>query len=367
MTGTGPTPVLLMIHSLGHGGSERQLAALALALNRERFAPHVASVLDGFHAAELRAAGVPILNLPLRSFYHPGTLLVAKDLRDYIHAHQIRLVHTFDYSLSLFGIPVARSCSNVVALSSQRYFMDQVPVKYRGLLLLTHKLAHGVVANCETLRGHLSRGHSYPAERIHVCYNGLDPRFSASGRKRLPELEGASLVIGTSSVLRPGKNIAQLLVAFERVRGRRPGMRLLIVGSGPEEASLRALSASLGIADDCLFLPSTPNVAEALRSIDIFVHPSLSEGLPNAVMEAMACGCAVIASRVGGCSELIGDENGVLVEPGDQAGLDRQLRRLAGDDELRIRLGCAAAERMKEFSIAKAAGRMERIYQRYLS
>jgi glycosyltransferase involved in cell wall biosynthesis len=350
---------------LGHGGSERQLAATALNLDRGRFVPHVASVTEGFHAAELRRAGVPILHLPLRSFYHPGTLLVARKLRSYIRTQGIRLVHTFDYSLSLFGVPVARSCPGVVTLSSQRFYMDLVPAKYRRPLLLTHKLAHGVVANCEEMRRHLSQDYRYPGGRIQVCYNGLDTEvFCASGRKRLTGTEDASLVIGTSCVLRPEKNLAQLLEAFASVRNVRSGMRLLIAGSGPERDRLVALSVTLGIAAECVFLPSTANVAEALRGIDIFVHPSLSEGLPNAVMEAMACGCATIASRVGGCPEVVENEtSGLLVKPGDRESLTSRLRLLVEDDALRMRLATAAAARMQEFSIAKAAERMGQIYE----
>lgn len=361
-------PVLLLIHSLGHGGSERQLANIALALDRSRFTPHVASVLDGFQADELRRGGVPVFNIPLRSFVTPGILQVAQELRRYIRSHKIRLVHTFDYTLSLLGIPVARTCPGVVALSSQRYYMDLVPAKYKWPLLLTHWMADGIVANCEEMRRHLSGDYSCPAKRIAVCYNGIDTsRFRAAGRKRIPEAADASLVIGTVCVLRPEKNVAQLLESFARVRSIRPGMKLLIVGSGPERERLRAMSAEIGLGADCIFLPSTSDVTEALLSIDIFVHPSLSEGLPNAVMEAMACGCAVVASRVGGCPELIADGNtGFLSERGNLESLTRQLSAVVSDDSLRIKVAAAGAERMKEFSLPRSAMCMQKIYESYL-
>lgn len=363
-----PANVLLMIHSLGHGGSERQLANTALGLDRAHFNPHVASVLEGFQADELRRAGIPVLHVPLKSFVTPGVLGVAGLVRSYIRKHGIRLVHTFDYTLSLLGVPVARTCPGVAVLSSQRFYMDLVPEKYKRPLLLTHRMAHGVVANCEEMRKHLSGSHSYPAERIHVCYNGIDTaRFTASGRKRLAGMEDASLVIGTVCVLRQEKNLGHLLEAFARSRPMRPGMKLLIVGSGPERESLVARAAALGIAGECVFQPSTADVPAAMRAIDVFVHPSLSEGLPNGVMEAMACGCAVVASRVGGCPELIQDgRTGFLFEAGDLEGLTRKLGEGIAGDDARECIAAAGAERMKDFSLARAAARMQEIYESYL-
>lgn len=352
----------------GHGGSERQLANIALSLDRSLFFPHVASVTGGFQADELRRAGVPVVEIPLRSFMNPSVFNAGRYLRDYIRGQKIRLVHTFDYTLSLLGIPVAKTCPGVVALSSQRYYMELVPAKYKWPLMLTHRMADGVVANCEEMRRHLVNDYSYPANRTAVCYNGIDTgRFFAADRARLPAVEGVNLVIGTVCVLRPEKNVGQLLEAFAHVGALRPGMKLLIVGSGPEKQRLEAMSVSLGVAEDCVFLPSTADAAPAFRSIDIFVHPSLSEGLPNAVMEAMACGCAVVASRVGGCAELIEEgESGFLTKAADLDSLTGQLSVAIEQDELRRRVAAAAAERMKDYSLARSALCMQRVYQSYL-
>jgi L-malate glycosyltransferase len=364
-----PANVLLMIHSLGHGGSERQLANTALGLDPLRFKVHVASVLEGFQADTLRRAGLPVLNVPLRSFVSPGVIAAAHLVRSYIRANKIQLVHTFDYTLSLLGVPVAKTCSGVTVLSSQRFYMDLVPAKYKRALLITHRMADGVVANCEEMRTHLSSAYGYPAARIPVCYNGIDTVrfFSPGNRVRLPGTENATLVIGTVCVLRPEKNVAQLMEAFARITPLRTGMKLLIVGSGPERKTLVAKSAALGIEDACIFRPSTPDVPAAMRGIDIFVHPSLSEGLPNAVMEAMACGCAVVASRVGGCAELIDEgSTGFLTEPGSLESLLAALTVAVEEDETRENVAAAAAERMKNFSLARSAARMQEIYESYL-
>lgn len=364
-----PVPVLYLIHALGHGGTERQLAAIARTLDRTRFAPHVATVKSGFRLAELEAAGIPVVDLPLRSYLGRGVTTVWRILRAYIREHKIAIVHGFDYSTALLGVAVARTVPGTIALSSQRFLMDSVPRKYRYLTLAAHWMAHGVVANSAAAAACLQR-YRYPASRIQVCHNGLDTaEFPAMPRQRVPEVADAELVVGVVCVLRPEKNLGQLLEAFARVRVRASGMRLLIVGSGPEEGALRALAERLSVSNVCRFLPSVPHVGPQLRSIDIFVHPSLSEGLPNAVMEAMASGCAVISSRVGGCPELIDHGvDGRLVEPGDLDQLSAELGALIDDPATRAKLAAAATARIsREFSLRASAGRLEQIYESYLN
>src|SRR5581483_1714988 len=209
----------------------------------------------------------------------------------------------------------------------------------------------------------------YPLRRIDVCPNGLDTAiFHPRDRRRFDTLGDADLVIGSVCVLRKEKNLGQLLRAFAQVRGAVPNSKLLLVGSGPEEPGLRLLATQLGIDDSCCFLPTTQDVPSALRSIDIFVHPSLSEGMPNAVMEAMACGCMVIASRAGGGPELIQHGiHGFLTNTGDQEDLVRNLTSAIRDPAGCRRMAAAAAERIQNgFSIAASARRLEQIYSSYI-
>jgi L-malate glycosyltransferase len=360
-----PVPVLYLIHSLGHGGSERQLAAVARALDRTRFTPHAASVVGGFRADEMHQDGIPVWNVPLRSYFGPSTAEATRQVCAYIRRHAIGLVHTFDYSLTPLGVAAARLCPGVRVLSSQRCRMELLPTKYRHMVAIAHGMADGIVVNCEDLRRHLHEDYRFRTSRIQVCWNGIDiQEFQRRTGKRIPEVADAELVIGTVGVLRPEKNLAHLVEGFHRLGAANARMKLLMVGSGSEEKPLRALAARLGIAPQCSFVAGTADVTAALSSIDIFVHPSLSEGLPNAVMEAMACGCTVLASRVGGCPELIEDGvHGTLFPPGNLDGLVTALRTATADPGLRCRMAAAAVARIRErFSIQAAARRMEGIY-----
>jgi glycosyltransferase involved in cell wall biosynthesis len=153
-----------------------------------------------------------------------------------------------------------------------------------------------------------------------------------------------------------------LLEAFAKIAA--PGRKLVVVGSGPELPALSAHCDRLGLRPYCHFEPTTSAVAEWLHSIDVFVLPSSTEGLSNSLMEAMACGCAVVASDVGGNPELVADgSTGLLFPSGDGGALAAALARLAENAELRSELTARGAALIRDhFSLAIAARRMAEIY-----
>ena len=361
-----PVPILLMIRELGLGGTERQLSAVARALDPSKFEVHVGCFQDqGLRRQELDQAGIPIISFPVRSFRSFSLLRGALQMRRYIRQHGIRLVHAFDHPAITFGIPVARSCRHVVAVSSQRYHRSLRPGWRHHFQRLTDRLADAVVVNCEYLARHLREDEKVPAKRIQLCYNGLDLElFHPADEPRRFEVANASLVIGVVCALRPEKDLGTLLTAFARVRNLRVGMKLLIVGDGSCKLELQEQGRTLGIAGDCVFLPASAEVAEYLRSIDIFVLPSLSEALSNSLMEAMACGCCAVASRTGGNIELVADgRTGWLFEPGNATELASILENLIGDDALRKDASAEGRRFIEErFSIAAMGRRMAEIY-----
>jgi glycosyltransferase involved in cell wall biosynthesis len=354
-------PVLLLARGLDLGGSERQMTEIAKTLDRSRFSPRVGCFRpQGMRNAELVARGVPIVEFPVRSFASAGALTAAWMLRRYIRQNGIRLVHTFDYPLALFAVPVARSAPRAVVVSSQRSHRALIPHKYRRLVRMTDRLADAVVVNCEFVRQHLEKEEGVPGGRIRLCYNGVDLEQFAP-RQAPPEAQGESVAIGVVCGLRPEKDLETLIEAFARIR--RPGLRLLIVGSGSMGDELRARAEARDLGGACTFVPATANVSEWLRAIDIFVLPSRSEAFSNALLEAMACGCCPVASRVGGNVELIRHgENGMLFEAGAAGQLSEVLDKLVELRALRERLAACALRTAGQFSIGASARRMEEIY-----
>jgi glycosyltransferase involved in cell wall biosynthesis len=364
-----PIPILLTVRELNTGGIECDVAKIAMHLDRSQFEPHVACYrTGGIRFEELRLAGVPILHLPVTSLKSPSTWSAAFQINRYIRAEGIRLVHAYDTS-AVFVAPVARALGVPAVLSSLLGDRNLLDSRTRRQIRWTDRMVDRIVVNCEAMRRHMIEDERVAGERIELCYNGVDTRrfYPAKMPKPAP-LASASVVMGTVCVLRPEKALELLQEAFARVRPVKHGMKLVIVGSGPELAKLEANSRRLGLAEDCVFIPATAAVADYLRAFDIFVSSSRSEAFSNTILEAMACGCAVVGSRVGGTPELIGDdERGLLFCSGDAEDLGAKLTALVENEPLRWELGARAAEFAREkLSIEVAARRMAEIYERAL-
>ena len=350
-------PVLLLARELDIGGSERQMTEIAKTLDRSRFTPHVGCFRpQGMRAPELAAAGVPVVHFPVDSFASPKAGSEARKLARYIREHGIRLVHTFDYPLTLFAVPVARWFTNAVVVSSQRSHRTLIPARYRRLIRMTDRLANAIVVNCEFVQRHLELDEGVPRGRIRLCYNGVDlETFRPAAERR------EAVTIGVVCALRPEKDLGTLIEAFARLE--RPDWRLRIAGSGSMLAELRSQALSKGLVADCIFSPATANAADCMRDIDIFVLPSRSEAFSNSLLEAMASGCCPVASRVGGNPELVrhGD-NGMLFEGGQAGELRSVLEWLMKHRVLREQLAARARTVAERFSIHASARRMEEIY-----
>jgi len=213
------------------------------------------------------------------------------------------------------------------------------------------------------LREDLVRYIGLPASRIEVLYNGVDlGKFSAARPPRAPD---APIRIGSVGRMVPVKNYPLLLEALAKLPADcRWTCRL--VGDGPERDRLRTIALQLGLQDRVEFLGHREDVAALLQEMDIFVLPSISEGMSNTLLEAMAAGAAAIASDVGGNSEIVANgASGLLFPSGDAATLGEHLARLINDEGLRTRLCNAARERMHaEFSITGMIDRYASLYRR---
>ena len=228
--------------------------------------------------------------------------------------------------------------------------LDGLSVKEQVLRRLHAPLVERYVTVSRSLRDYLVERVGIRPERITTICNGVDTgKFLPAPHKPrgvLPEqLAGEGLVIiGTVGRLQPVKDQQLLLRAFaELVResaGLAANARLLVVGNGPLRDTLMQLAQSLGIEHLTAFTGDRTDVAQLLQCMDVFVLPSLAEGISNTLLEAMATGLPVIATRVGGNVELVRDgENGALFESGDVASLTRLLAAYVTDGDARRRHG----------------------------
>lgn len=360
-----------MARELGPGGSERQLTEIAKRLDRRRFSPYVGYFRGGMRLEELQDAQVSTVQLDISSFKRTDVLSQARNFGRFLKDRRIEIVHTFDYPLTSFAAPLARWFGVPVVLSSQRGHRDLIPSFYRGVVRSTDLLVDGIIVNCCAVQEHLVREEDVPRSKIRLCYNGIDwERFQvaapSAARNNLPQ---GPLIVGCVSVLRREKNIDLLLAAVASLASFMPELQLMIVGSGPRENFLRKRAHELGILRRCFFQPAEKDVAPWLRNIHIFVLPSLTEALSNSLMEAMAAGCAVIASNVGGNPELVSHgETGLLFTSNDPQDLAANIRLLAQYPALRSRLASNAQTMIREkFRLEQAAGRMAEIYGDFVS
>lgn len=358
------TPVLLMTTQLDFGGTERQITETAKLLASSDFDVSVGCLRPGgICAGELRRAGVPVIEFPVRSLRSPAALHQARRITAYLRERGIRIVHTWDYPTNCYVIPVVRLSRRAIAVGSQRSHRALIPRGYRALTRLSDRMAHAVVVNCNFLRRHLIEDEHVPPAKVHVCYNGIDfERFHRVSTAPHP------LTIGIVSVLRPEKDVKTLIRGFAAARKTAPDIRLLIVGGGSERAILEQYAREAGVAAAATFRPATDRVAEMLGEIDIFVLPSTSEALSNSLMEAMACGCCPVASNVGGNPELVADgESGMLFPAGDAPALTRVLLQLIDNPQQRQQLARNAETSIRErFSPFASARRIQEIYSSLL-
>ncbi|MFZ7096207.1 glycosyltransferase family 4 protein [Luteimonas dalianensis] len=189
-----------------------------------------------------------------------------------------------------------------------------------------------------------------PAGRVHVLYNGVDgdhfrPGDRAAARERLGLPSEAPLVLYAGN-LKPGKGCLDLLEAFAGLLKREPDARLAFVGDGPAARILRNRAGELGVAERLLLAGARVHdeLPEWMRAANLLCLPSHSEGVPNVVLEAMACGLPVVASNVGGIPEVLPAHAGLMVPPRDRQALvdalDQALRRDWQPDAITAHASC---------------------------
>jgi len=204
--------------------------------------------------------------------------------------------------------------------------------------------------------------------RLETLYHGLDPVAAAawpSGEGVRSELgiPAGAPIVGHVGNFRTLKGHRILLEAAVIVRREFPEARFVLLGQGPVEAEIRHHAQQLGLNGSVVFAGWREDAPRVVGAFDVFVLPSIYEGLSIALLEAMAQGKPSVVSRVGGLPELIDHEHqGLLVEPGDPAELAQAILRLLRDPQLRSRLGVAARQRAAEFDIRRTVERIEQVY-----
>ena len=368
--GGGVTParrirVLHVITSLTVGGAERLVISAVRGLPSDRYEHAICCLAEpGARAAEAAGAGVPVVCIGgFPGLRHP--LAFARLFR-VIRRASPTIVHTHLQSANLYGRAAARLAAVPIVIATEHNVYTQKPRRY---VMVERQLARAtdvLIAVSTNVQQFLSAQLALPASAIRVVRNGVAPAAPSPDRVaalRARAGDGAPIVAVVASLTRK-KGHDCLLRAIAMLRERGVACHVLLAGEGPERVRLESLAADLGLGGVVQFLGALPGSADVLAVADLFVLPSIAEGMPLALLEAMQAGKAVVATAVGGVPEVIQPEvNGILVPPADAPTLADAMARLAASRNLREQLGAEAQRTVaREYTEAAYLAALDAIY-----
>lgn len=367
--------ILYVIDNLEFGGGERGFAQLAAALHG-RYRIAFACEPGGVLAERLPALGVRIHAI---SFRRQISLRRLRDLAAVIRTERVDLVHSMGARADVAARLAAR-LARVPAVSTIAMFAERFDVSrlrrlfYRLLSRLTERTCAGLIAESDAIRTTLLRDHGLPAARVVRIYRGVELDDGPGGAGATEALR-ASLglpisapVVGTVGRLVYQKAQDVFLRAAALVRREIPDARFLVVGEGPQRAALERLRGELGLDAVCRFTGFRRDVAALLGAMDVFTLPSILEGFPQVLLEALAQSRPVVATRIDGVTELIDDGvSGRLVPAGDAVALAAALIDLLQDRAQAEKLAQAGRQLVKaRFSVTRMVQDVDAFYQAVL-
>jgi glycosyltransferase involved in cell wall biosynthesis len=371
MTRTNPAArrprVLQLILSLNPGGTERLLVEIVTRL--QPAIPMTVCCLDGpgDWAAEIEAVGVPVEALARSPGFRPA---LGARVASIARRHAATVIHAHQYSPFVYGClsRAWRPSSQVIYTEHGRASDAPPSARRRTANRVLARLPRNVYAVSEDLKRHMVN-EGFAAEDVQVIYNGInvgrvpDSEARAEARRKLGVADD-TIVIGTIARLDPVKDLHTAIKGLGAVR-QKTDIAFVVVGDGPERALLERTAAAQDAAAWIRWLGHRDDARQWLAGCDVFVNTSISEGISLTILEAMAAGLPVVATRVGGTPEIIDGSCGRLVPARDPAGLASALLELAGSSTLRRALGAAGRARVeRQFTIEKMVHAYQHIYMR---
>jgi glycosyltransferase involved in cell wall biosynthesis len=363
-----PVRVLWLIKGLGPGGAERLLVGMARSVDRQRFDVSAAYLLPwkDHLVGELRDAGVDATCLRARGDLDPRWI---PRLRALVRDRRIRLVHAHS--------PVAAAAARIALggrtaiVTTEHNTWDRYRPATRRLNAVTFARQEAVIAVSHQVARSIGPRARPP---VHVIPNGVDGdavRAVALGREAARAELGLPPdvpVVGTIGGVTAKKGHVHLVRAAASLSRRVPDARTVIVGLPVDPEPVRRAIAEAGLEDRVLLAGYHPAAARLLPAFDVFALPSRYEGMPVSLLEAMAVGVPVVATRVGGVPEVVTDGvDGVLVAPGDEPAFAAALADLLTDAGRRQELAVAGRTTAGRFSLAETVRRTEAVYDEALA
>lgn len=373
----------------GIGGTEKQVVNLTRRLDRRTFDLSFAclsrwgELLDEVE----RHQGIAVAEYPLGSLYELNAFRQQWRFATALRSNRVQIVHSYNFYGNMFSLPAARLAGVPCVVASIRDMGVYLsPARLRAQRWVC-RLADRVVVNAGAIRDWLVN-QGYPERKLVVIRNGVDtarfvPRNGGDALRRELGLPAQAPLVVMLARLSPSKGIDCFFEAAVRVRRECPEAHFLAVGEcftrGAKDGEflvdttyrqqLQERMSSLGLGDCFHFTGLRKDVPDILAAAAVSVLPSMSEGISNTLLESMAAGAPVVASRVGGTPEVIRDgEEGLLLPPGDALALANAIVKVLKDSSLAASLGGNARRRVsREFSFEAVVRRTENLYHELLA
>jgi len=369
--------VLEMIDDATIGGGQVHVLMLAKHLDHNTFEVSIACKEHGFLTDEARKHGIEVIpvsmdnHLSLKTFLATTRILRQSNF-DILHTHG----GTAGFWGRMCGVFAGRPRIRIHSYHGMHYLSKhnvssfRLQMTDRFLLCLSDK----VVCVCESdFKKGLQAG-IVTAKKGVIIHNGIEAKNFRDFKRRDAlraefGLKESDILFGNVGRLHRQKGQRYLIDAFQKVKNKNPQAELWIVGEGELREELKKGALDSGVYDSVHFLGARTDIPEILSAIDIFVLPSLWEGQPITILEALAAGKAVIATNVDGIADiLVNEKNALLVPPKDSHALSVAMNKMIQDRELRARISSAAINTMSEkFTAERMAGLIGELYQKTYS
>lgn len=324
--------ILHLLVNFESGGTERQAVELLKRIDPERFDVRLAVLRNYGPLYEEIEPQFPVVpEFPLTSFYDANFIKQCRRLRTFLQQERIEILHAHDFYSDLLGVVAARSVG-IKVIASQRNLQQSDRISHWLGQRFISTVAHRLLVNSNAIRQHLMTNWKTRSDKIVVVRNGVrDFSELSCGEWQRPThdelcwelgIDRNSKLIGSVANLRPVKGHRYLIEAAALVIRDIPAAHFVLVGEGELRNEIEAQAQRLGIAKHLHLLGYRADASRLQTAFDLSVLSSLHEGLPNSVMEAMAAGVPVVATSVGGVTELISHgETGYLASPADAKNL----------------------------------------------
>ncbi len=369
--------VFYMVDSLNVGGTESQMVKVACRLKAAGYRVTVGCLrAQGPLLEVLRDAGIQVVGFPpRRSLLSLSGAYQLLRLTRFIRRRRFAVVHTHDLWSNLLGVPAAWLAGTPAVVSSRRdlaHLSWYTDCRTR-VIRVVQGLSTCIVANSAAIREFLVRKDGFHPSRIHVIHNGVELQRFADARsdreKLFPALDGCHKLVAVIANMRnPVKGHAYLVEAARTICRVFPKTRFLLIGEGEERPKIEAQIQEARLTENFIFLGHRGDVPELLKCCDLSILPSLAEGLPNAVLEAMAAGLPVVATHVGGTPEIVEHGvSGLLVPPRNPEALAQSVLGLLQDIGLAKKLARAGQQRVQsQFSFDRLFSDLDTLYTELL-